>query len=202
MFFWIFCHLRHFRARSLWKKQGPFHPWSFWWGLKYLIERHVGIEENYPRRGGIEKESPSYSYLALCMYQLMEAEGTLIKNKIKFSSYIRWFRRGMLQMQMQMLHMRKSILLYEEMGKYLVIRRPLVIVIFDFASAPFWIYLYLRKILFYFLSVWIWECCCVCVTVELVSSLYSTVQYWVYINQPTLFYKDDLSYIHIRTINR
>ncbi len=28
-----FWHLRHFRAISLWKKQGPFHPWSFWWGL-------------------------------------------------------------------------------------------------------------------------------------------------------------------------
>jgi hypothetical protein len=33
-FFWIFWHFRHFRAISLWKKQGPFHPWSFWWGLK------------------------------------------------------------------------------------------------------------------------------------------------------------------------
>ena len=34
IFFWIFWHLRHFRAISLWKKQGPFRPWSFWWGLK------------------------------------------------------------------------------------------------------------------------------------------------------------------------
>jgi len=33
-FFLIFWHLRHFRAISFWKKQGPFHPWSFWWGLK------------------------------------------------------------------------------------------------------------------------------------------------------------------------
>jgi hypothetical protein len=32
--FWIFWHLRHFRAMSLWKKQGPFRPWSFWWGLR------------------------------------------------------------------------------------------------------------------------------------------------------------------------
>ncbi len=31
--FWIFWHLKHFRAISLWKKQGPFRPWSFWWGL-------------------------------------------------------------------------------------------------------------------------------------------------------------------------
>ncbi len=28
-----FWHLRHFRAISLRKKQGPFHPWSFWSGL-------------------------------------------------------------------------------------------------------------------------------------------------------------------------
>ncbi len=33
--FLIFWHWRHFRAISLWKKQGPFHPWSFWWGLKW-----------------------------------------------------------------------------------------------------------------------------------------------------------------------
>ncbi len=32
--FLIFWHFRHFRAISLWKKQGPFRPWSFWWGLK------------------------------------------------------------------------------------------------------------------------------------------------------------------------
>jgi hypothetical protein len=31
-------------------------------------------------------------------------------------------------------------------------RRPLVI--YDFATSPFWISLYIRKILFYFLSVW------------------------------------------------
>ena len=37
IFLWIFWHLRHFRAISLWKKQGPFHPWSFWWGLTYNI---------------------------------------------------------------------------------------------------------------------------------------------------------------------
>ncbi len=33
IFFWIFWHLRHFRVLSLWKKQGPFRPWPFWWGL-------------------------------------------------------------------------------------------------------------------------------------------------------------------------
>jgi hypothetical protein len=31
--FWIFWHLRHFRALSIWKKQGPFNPWSPLLGL-------------------------------------------------------------------------------------------------------------------------------------------------------------------------
>ncbi len=29
--------LRHFRAISVWKQQGPFRPWSFWWGLNTNI---------------------------------------------------------------------------------------------------------------------------------------------------------------------
>jgi hypothetical protein len=33
IFFWIFWHIRHFRAISLWKKRGPFRPWSFSLGL-------------------------------------------------------------------------------------------------------------------------------------------------------------------------
>jgi hypothetical protein len=45
----------------------------------------------------------------------------------------------------------KGFLIYEEMGKYM--RRPLVI--YDFATAPFWISLYLRKVLFSFLSVYL-----------------------------------------------
>jgi hypothetical protein len=50
-------------------------------------------------------------------------------------------------------YMRKGFLIFEEMRKYLVIygRRPLVKN--DFATAPFWITLYMRKILFSFLSV-------------------------------------------------
>jgi hypothetical protein len=49
-------------------------------------------------------------------------------------------------------YMRKGFLIYEEMRKYLVIqymRRPLVI--YDFATAPIWISLYMRKklLLFY-----------------------------------------------------
>ncbi len=42
--------------------------------------------------------------------------------------------------------MRKGFLIYEEMGKFLTI--------YDFATDPFGISLYTRKILFYFLSVY------------------------------------------------
>ncbi len=49
---------------------------------------------------------------------------------------------------------RKGYLIYEEMRKYLVIHvyeEPLLI--YDFATAPFWISSYTRKSLFSFLSV-------------------------------------------------
>ncbi len=51
-------------------------------------------------------------------------------------------------------YMRKGLLIYEEMRKYFPIycmSTPLVI--YDFATAPFWISLYMRKIWFSFLSV-------------------------------------------------
>ncbi len=51
-------------------------------------------------------------------------------------------------------YMWKGFLINEEMDKYLVIqyiRRPLVI--YDLATARFWVSLYMRKILFSFLSV-------------------------------------------------
>ena len=49
--------------------------------------------------------------------------------------------------------MRKGFLIYEEMRKYyLYLRRPFII--YDFATASFWISLYMRKILFSFLSVY------------------------------------------------
>ncbi len=53
-------------------------------------------------------------------------------------------------------YLRKGFLIYEEMRKHLVIyimRRPLVVD--DFATALFWISLYMRAILFSFLSVFI-----------------------------------------------
>ncbi len=49
--------------------------------------------------------------------------------------------------------MRKGFLIYEEMANiYPYMRRPLVI--YDFATDPIWISLYLRKILFSFLPVY------------------------------------------------
>jgi hypothetical protein len=59
---------------------------------------------------------------------------TLIKKKIKFSSYIRKIQSGAVAKS----YMRKAFLIYEEMRKYFTIqyvRRPLVI--YDFATAPF-----------------------------------------------------------------
>jgi hypothetical protein len=75
--------------------------------------------------------------------------GTLIKNKIKFSSYIRKFRMEQLQS-----HIWLTASSY--MGKYLslstYIRKPFLI--YDFATAPLLVSLYMRKILFSFLSVY------------------------------------------------
>ena len=68
------------------------------------------------------------------------------KKKIKFSSYIRKFRVEQLQS-----YMRKGFLIYEQMRKYFPVYEEAVI--YDFANAPFWISLYMRKILFPFVSV-------------------------------------------------
>ncbi len=50
-------------------------------------------------------------------------------------------------------YMRKSFLIYEEMRNYIVIYEGAV-VMYDFATGPFWISLYKRKILFSFLLVY------------------------------------------------
>jgi hypothetical protein len=55
---------------------------------------------------------------------------TLIKNKIKFSSYIRIFRRE----QLQVIYEEGLPNTYEEMRKYLVIFEKLLL-IYDFATA-------------------------------------------------------------------
>jgi hypothetical protein len=74
---------------------------------------------------------------------------TLIKKKIKFSSYIGKFRVEQLQS-----HIWLTASSY--MGKCFrissYIRKPFLI--YDFATPPLWISLYMRKILFSFLSVY------------------------------------------------
>ena len=74
---------------------------------------------------------------------------TLIKKETKFSSYIRKFRMEQLQS-----HIRLTASSFME--KYLrissYIRKPFLI--FDFATAPLWISLYMRKIWFSFFSVY------------------------------------------------
>jgi hypothetical protein len=69
----------------------------------------------------------------------LKGVGTLIKKEIQMGAVANS-------------SMKKGFLIYEEMRKYLVMRRPLVI--YDFATGPFWISLYTRKILFSFLSVY------------------------------------------------
>ncbi len=75
---------------------------------------------------------------------------TLIKKNKKFFSYIRKSRRERLQSHIWIWLMASSY-----MTKYLCIssfiRKPFLI--YDFATAPIWISLYMRKILFSFLSV-------------------------------------------------
>ncbi len=52
--------------------------------------------------------------------------------------------------------MRKGSLIYEEMRQYLIIYEEAVSQTWLCTRAPFWISLYMRKLLFYFLSVHYW----------------------------------------------
>ncbi len=92
--------------------------------------------------------SVSASGLILLGLQVIIHVFTLIKNKIKFFSYIRKFRVEQLQCH---IWLTASL----SMGKYLrissYIRKPFLI--YDFATASLWISLYMRKIWFSFLSV-------------------------------------------------
>ncbi len=78
-------------------------------------------------------------------FMCLWATYTLIKKKIKFSSYIGKFRVEQLQSHIWL--MASSYI-----GKYFrissYIRKPFLI--YDFATAPLWISLYMRKILFSF----------------------------------------------------
>ncbi len=60
-------------------------------------------------------------------------------------------------------YMRKGILIYEEMQKFFVIYEEAVLVIYDFATATFWISSYMRKIFFFiFISVPPVQLPCIC----------------------------------------
>ncbi len=66
---------------------------------------------------------------------------TLIKKKIKFSSYIRKFRRGQLQSYIW-LRASSNMTKYLRISSY--IRKPFLI--YDFATDPVWISIYMMKI--------------------------------------------------------
>ncbi len=76
----------------------------------------------------------------------------LMKKKIKFSSYIRKFRMEQLQSHIW-LTASSYMVKYLRISSY--IRKPFFM--YDLATAPFWISLYMRKIWFSFLSV---RCIC------------------------------------------
>ncbi len=63
---------------------------------------------------------------------------------------MRKFRWG--RVQSHTVCIRKGFLIYEEMSKYLT-KYEDALVIYDFATDPFWISLYMRKMLLYFSSV-------------------------------------------------
>ncbi len=142
--FLIFWHLRHFRAINLWKKQGPFHPWSFWWGLiKHMNHfysqlnivnfEHVILPvaiSYFPHCQllGFIKFLLSGSTISFLHQYTASSQlycPTLIKKRIKFSSYIKKIQNGAVAQS----YMTNGLLIY--MGKYLripsYIRKP-----FDF----------------------------------------------------------------------
>jgi hypothetical protein len=126
-----------------------------------------GVQCTAPRKEGrialaeqgglaVRQNKVTYLYSFLCISTLHNVffsfkssrveQTTPIKKKIKFSSYIRKFRVEQLQSHIWgragFLYMRKC----ENISPYM--KRPLVI--YDFATAPFWITLYMRKIWFSF----------------------------------------------------
>ncbi len=102
-------------------------------------------EERGSQFGRLEKKR---STLSILWFRGFPWITTLIKKKIKFSSYIGKFRVEQLQSHIwgrASWYIRKCA----NISPYM--RRPLVI--YDFATAPPWISLYMKKIRFSFLSV-------------------------------------------------
>ncbi len=85
----------------------------------------------------------------MCLKYKNLSLSSLIKKKIKFSSYKRKFRMEQLQSH-RCLTASSNIRKYLSISSY--IRNPFLI--YDFATTPLWISLYMRKIWFTFLSVY------------------------------------------------
>ncbi len=95
-------------------------------------------------------------HFSLARFNLLAVKYTLIKMKIKFSSYIRKFRMEQLPSHTCIWQTASSYI-----GKYLrtssYIGEPFLI--YDFATAPLWISLYMRKFdfLLYQCTLWLVE---------------------------------------------
>ncbi len=74
---------------------------------------------------------------------------TLIKKKIKFSSYLRKFRMEHLQSRIWRKAYSSYMVKYLRISSY--IWKPFLI--YDFATSPIWISLHMREIWFFFISV-------------------------------------------------
>ncbi len=119
-------------------------PWCLYSTLMHFIQ-HCFIcrssDSTVSEDAGIESRTVTTSAVAV----------TLIKKKSKFSSLKGKFR----EIRMEQLQSHIWLTASSYMGKYLrislYIRKPLLI--YNFATAPLWISLYMRKILFSFLSV-------------------------------------------------
>ncbi len=88
----------------------------------------------------------------LCFLFIRGIFYTLIKKKKNFFSYIRKSRRERLQSH---IWITASSFIICAFPHILGIRKPFLI--YDFATAPFWISLYMRKMFFFFISAWIWH---------------------------------------------
>ncbi len=95
-----------------------------------------------------DKGSDRQKWRTECVIGVKEDTRTLIKNKIKISLYIKKLRWERLQCQ---IGWRASKYMKNAANIQSYMRRPLVI--YDFPTAAFWIFSYMRKILFSFLSV-------------------------------------------------
>jgi len=120
--------------------------------IKILVSSCVGLRSMNPATAVNSHKSDRRATAIWMKYtyiRWVNSYSTLIKNKIKFSSYIRKVRVEQLQSQIwgrAFYYMRKCA----NISPYM--RRPLVI--YDVATDLFWIFLYMREnFIFFFISV-------------------------------------------------